>query len=193
MAGRGVSRYRKGKAKVGTSKGGDTPNKHSASALDNSNGSRFESLQMTCRMCDEVCEENRKVFQSIQCNKCMLWAHADCLLFDKKILEELSAKGMYLCDKCKNQQSGISEDSHRSMDTENSSVDKSSTVTSVSMNSEDQYRLEFDSMKVEMPNLPDGNVYEQVDQGKFYPDLAKKSITDINKSQAHQLAKPHQR
>ena len=46
------------------------------------------------------------------------------------------------------------------------------------MNSEDQYRLEFDSMKVEMPNLPEGNVYEQVDQGKFYPELAKKSIID---------------
>ena len=176
MAGRGDIRSRKSK-KVGRANGIETPNSKSVVTQDSMQSSRFEALQMLCRMCDETCEENGTEIQSIKCVRCNLWAHTDCLFLDKKDLEEQNMKGTYLCDACKNE--SINSSSHKAMDT-------SESTSSSSMNSEDKFRLEFDGVKasVQTPISQERVGFEQGDD-KVHPNQGKdkhKQVTSTPKS-----------
>ena len=123
----------------------------SSDASANLNGSRFQALSKTCNKCNQVCTHNSQGL-NVECVKCKIWQHPQCLQTDPKILEELCHRKSYLCDDCKNDDdSGTSE-----MEADESSI---------SMTAEDRLRAQFDvELALETPPLPEGNTCQKVDE-----------------------------
>ena len=94
----------------------------------NVNGSRYQTLQSTCRHCDRVCISPE---ESMYCIKCRCFSHMACEKTEIQILQDLQYRGTFICENCK---------------IRNRREDSTSDLDS-SMNSEERYRAEFDAQE----------------------------------------------
>ena len=128
-------------------------------------GSRYRSLTKTCSQCNEVCLQNGREWNSVECVECKAWFHPKCTKIDLKILEELQSRKMYLCDMCKDKQ-GKDDSGTSEMDTEGADAEDT-------MNSQDNFRAAFDEvpqMSFDSPPLPEGSVCQKVDDQYAYQE-----------------------
>ena len=119
------------------------------------NGSRYRTLTKTCNLCNEVCIQNGRDWNSVECVICKTWQHPKCTQVDIKVLEEIWMRKNFMCNVCKekmeNDDSGTSE-----MDTEGDQ----------SGNNGQNGKSQIEGVEIQFmtPSLPEGNVHQNVDK-----------------------------
>ena len=106
-------------------------------------GSRFHNLSQLCKVCDNPCTPSSDdVTNDVkQCASCKIWVHRECEVNDQQMVE-MREKGQFLCVDCN--QPAIESSSNTSATGSDSTNNSNRSDLSVSMNSEERFRAQFD-------------------------------------------------